>query len=327
MKLLFFVLIFVIGYVVGSDLDLPPKIFYDLNGSEDLFQKYVIEYDKHYNEEEYWAHYEIFKDNLEKINELNKNSNSTVYDINQFTDLKFEEVANTYMGMSLKIDVTNVKTYEPKGFAPASLDYRRKGWVTPIKDQGHCNTCYIFSAVGAIEGWLARRTGRLISLSEQEALDCDIYEDGCKTGGIPVNAMNVISQQGGCMTEVDYPYEQKKGQCRTKSSKIVAKISGGLQIDVKNENDLKDALANYGPLSIGLIVGEGFCHYKGDIFRGSCEGNGKHAVLLVGYDSVRGEEFWIIKNSWSERWGERGYMRMKMGAKLCGIGNYVAAAV
>lgn len=64
---------------------------------------------------------------------------------------------------------------------------------------------------------------------------------------------SVISQQGGCMTEVDYPYEQKKGQCRTKSSKIVAKISGGLQIDVKNENDLKDALANHGPLSIGKL--------------------------------------------------------------------------
>ncbi|CAG9567501.1 unnamed protein product [Danaus chrysippus] len=294
MKLLFFVSILVIGHIGASNLDLPPKIFYDLNNSEDLFEKYVIEYNKHYNEEEYRAHYEIFKENLEKINELNKNSDSTVYDINQFTDLKFEEVESNYMGMSANIDVTNVKIYEPKG---------------------------------AIEGWVARLYGKLISLSEQEALDCDDGHDGCKSGGLPVNAMKVLSEQGGCMTEVDYPYEQKKRQCRTNSSRIVAKISGGLQIHVKDENELKDALANYGPLSIGLIVGEDFGAYRGGIFRGSCKGKGRHAVLLVGYDSVNGEEYWIIKNSWSTRWGEKGYMRMKYGKSLCRIGSYVAVAV
>ncbi|OWR55820.1 putative Cathepsin L [Danaus plexippus plexippus] len=227
--------------------------------------------------------------------------------------------------MGSHIDVTSLKKYEPKGFAPASLDYRSYGWVTEIKDQRHCNTCYIFSAIGAIEGQHAKLHGNLVSLSEQQELDCE-SGDGCKTGGFPHEAMNVLAQQGGSMSEEKYPYEEGKGQCRTDKSKIVVKVTGGSQLTVSSEDDLKDALANNGPLSIALFICREFQHYTGGIFVHNCQGDDGHAVVLVGYDSADGQEYWIIKNSWATVWGEQGYMRMKLGSSLCQIGYYIALA-
>lgn len=208
-----FALIFVIGQVESRKINLPSKVFYKSTDAEDLFIEYVHKYNKRYNEDEYDRRFQIFKENLENINELNRKSNLTVYGINHLTDLKYEEVASTYTGMGSHIDVTSLKKYEPKGFAPASLDYRSYGWVTEIKDQRHCNTCYIFSAIGkilfkmlkffivflkyfieinfclgAIEGQHAKLHGNLVSLSEQQELDCE-SGDGCNTGGFPHEAM------------------------------------------------------------------------------------------------------------------------------------------
>ncbi|CAG9567502.1 unnamed protein product [Danaus chrysippus] len=320
-----FALVFVIGQVESGKINLPQKEFYKSNDAEDLFMEFVEKYNKNYNEEEYARRFQIFKENLEKINDLNSKSNLTVYGINHLTDLKYEEVANTYTGMGSNIDYTSLEKYVPKGFAPASLDYRNNGWVTGVKDQKQCNTCYIFSAVGCIEGQHAKLHGTLVSLSEQQELDCQ-SGDGCQSGGYPDAAMNVLAQQGGCMSEDSYPYEEAKGQCRTDPSKIVVKVTGGSKLTVTSEDDLKDALANNGPLSIALIICPEFQHYSGGIYEFNCQGNDGHAVLLVGYDSADGQEYWILKNSWATIWGEEGYMRMKLGSSICNIGKYVALA-
>ncbi|CDP06286.1 unnamed protein product [Coffea canephora] len=200
--------------------------------------------------------------------------------------------------------------YENVSAVPASMDWRKKGAVTGVKDQGQCGCCWAFSAVAAMEGINQLTTGKLISLSEQELVDCDTAgeDEGC-----------------GLTTETNYPYQGTDGTCNAnKEANHAAKITGYEDVPANSEAALLKAVANQ-PVSVAIDAsGSAFQFYSSGVFTGDCGTELDHGVTAVGYGtSTDGTKYWLVKNSWGTSWGENGYIRMQrdIDAKegLCGI--------
>ncbi|CAF4871387.1 unnamed protein product [Pieris macdunnoughi] len=320
-----FCLVLIVTEVLTSEYSLLDQDYYDLDQAPEIYKQFL----QKYNKESSSDRFEIFKENLRKINKYKENSSQNSYGINHFTDLTFEEMSECYLGFNGNFTSGDVIEYKPSGEKlPTELDWRTNGYVTEVKDQMNCGSCFAFSAVGNIEGQYAKaHSTTAISLSNQQAFDCSSTPD-CKQGGVPHNVFLALAQQGGSMTEADYPYEQVKGQCRTDKSKIAVTVTGGSQLGVNDEDSLQDALANYGPLSIAICSNDQLKQQRGNsIFTPtvSCPSN-NHAVLLVGYGKDGETEFWIIKNSWGVSWADQGYIRLIKGRQALNIGSYAALA-
>lgn len=208
---------------------------------------------------------------------------------------------------------------------PASVDWREKGAVAPVKNQGQCGSCWAFSTVGAVEGINQIVTGELISLSEQELVDCDkAYNQGCN-GGLMDYAFDFIKKNGGIDTETDYPYTARDGKCdqnRKKNAKVVS-IDGYEDVPENDEQALKKAVAHQ-PVSVAIEAGgRAFQLYESGVFTGLCGTDLDHGVVAVGYGTEDGNDYWIVRNSWGSSWGEAGYIRLHRNANVttgkCGI--------
>ncbi|XP_066503218.1 digestive cysteine proteinase 2 [Hoplias malabaricus] len=207
------------------------------------------------------------------------------------------------------------------------VDYRTMGYVTEVKDQGYCGSCWAFSTTGAIEGQMFKQTGQLVSLSEQQLVDCSRSYGtyGC-SGAWMASAYEYVVSHGLQGTDT-YPYTSVDTQpCFYDRNQAIAKISDYRFIPSGNEQALADALAVIGPITVAVDADHpSFLFYSSGIFEEqSCNPNNlSHAVLLVGYGSDGGRDYWIIKNSWGTSWGEGGYMRMlRNGNNNCGIASY-----
>ena len=167
------------------------------------------------------------------------------------------------------------------------------------------------------------KTGKLVSLSEQQLVDCDMYDGGCNLGSYHRGYKWVI-ENGGLTTEEDYPYTAVRGACnRAKSARHAATIRGQGAIAPQNELVMQRAVAGQ-PIAVAIEVGSGMQFYKTGVYSGPCGTRLAHAVTVVGYgtDAASGAKFWIVKNSWGQTWGERGYIRMRRdvgGPGICGI--------
>ncbi|XP_066393819.1 senescence-specific cysteine protease SAG12-like [Miscanthus floridulus] len=212
--------------------------------------------------------------------------------------------------------------------APASVDWRASGAVTPVKNQGRCGSCWAFSTVAVVEGIYQIRTGKLVSLSEQELVDCDTLDAGCD-GGISYRALRWITSNGGLTTEDDYPYTGTTDACnRAKLSHNTVSIAGLRRVATRSEASLANAVAGQ-PVAVSIEAGgDNFQHYKKGVYNGPCGTNLNHGVTVVGYGQevagAGGDKYWIIKNSWGESWGDGGYIRMRKDVAgklegLCGI--------
>ncbi|KAH7523375.1 hypothetical protein FEM48_Zijuj06G0004100 [Ziziphus jujuba var. spinosa] len=260
-----------------------------------LFESWISKHRKVYeNFEEKRQRFEIFKDNLKHIDETNKKVSNYWLGLNEFADLSHEEFNNMYLG--LKADQTRREhtsldefAYKDVADLPKSVDWRKKGAVTHVKNQGSC----------AVEGINQIVTGNLTSLSEQELIDCDnLHNNGCN-GGLMDYAFAYIDEQE------------------------VVTISGYHDVPINDERSLLKALANQ-PLSVAIEAsGRDFQFYRGGIFDGDCGNHLDHGVAAVGYGSSKGLDYIIVKNSWGPKWGEKGYIRMKRNTGkpegLCGI--------
>ncbi|XP_030443976.2 cysteine protease XCP2 [Syzygium oleosum] len=296
----------------------------------ELFESWMAKHGKRYQSlEEKLQRFEVFKENLKHIDETNKKVTNYWLGLNEFADLTHDEFMKMYLGLkaerrrdfsgddeeSSDKDVVDL---------PKSVDWRKKGAVTPIKNQGSCGSCWAFSTVAAVEGINQIVTGNLTSLSEQELVDCDTtYNNGCN-GGLMDYAFSYIISNGGLHKEEDYPYIMEEATCAlTKDQSEVVTITGYKDVPVNNEQSLLKALANQ-PLSVAIEAsGRDFQFYSGGVFDGHCGSELDHGVAAVGYGSSKALDYIIVKNSWGQKWGEKGYIRMKRNTGkpegLCGI--------
>ena len=192
------------------------------------FQKFIKKYHKKYTSvNEFLARYEVFKRNTMLTFQEN---NSYQTGITKFSDLTHQEFARTYL--NLNYDAMAMANFEPyivkkTNAAPASWDWREKGLVGPVKDQGQCGSCWAFTTVANLEGLYYKAKGVMVQMSEQMLVDCDTYDSGCN-GGLMERAFTWISENGGSiMKQADYPYKAIKSTCKADSSKYIDMIVTG----------------------------------------------------------------------------------------------------
>ncbi|KAJ4713678.1 putative Cysteine protease [Melia azedarach] len=296
------------------------------------YQQWMARYGRVYeNSIEQEKRFNIFKENVARIEAFNyANEKPYKLAVNEFADLtneEFKTTRNRFKGHMCSDDQKTASfKYENVTAVPSTMDWRKKGAVTPVKDQGQCGCCWAFSAVAAIEGINQISNGKLLSLSEQELVDCDVKgeDEGCN-GGLMDNAFEFIQNNNGITTEANYPYEGVDGTCiAKKEANHAAKITGREDVPANNEKALLIAVANQ-PVSVAIDAGgSAFQFYSSGVFTGDCGTELDHGVTAVGYGvDDEGTEYWLVKNSWGTSWGEEGYIRMQrdVAAKegLCGI--------
>ncbi|CAG9566495.1 unnamed protein product [Danaus chrysippus] len=314
-------------------LELGQKQLYSLEEAPTLFEQFIKDYNKEYDENEKEERFKIFVNNLKDINAMNERSSNAVYGINKFSDLSKEEFLKYYTGLKREEIPSNEdrrSTDLPESFnvtAPDQFDWRKKGVVSSVKDQGGCSSCWAFSASGNVESINAIKTGKVVNVSEQQLVDCDTQDYGC-IGGLAWISMRYFLDHGA-MSLKSYPYVAKQGKCDYDSSKVAIRLKDYKHITKLSEDQIKEHLYNIGPLSIS-IAALALHSYVNGIIVDNCliSNNIDHDVLLVGYGKENGIEYWTIKNSWSENWGDKGYFRIQRGVNcLCITEDGITTAV
>jgi len=300
---------------------------------EGLFKEFMEKFAKSYeNAEERAKRIEIFAENLGEIARLQVADPSAEYSyLTPFADWSQEEflARNGLKPELMPQEMPQAETLSVKDL-PSSFDWREKGAVNKVKNQQQCGSCWAFATVANVEGVNFLKTKTLLSLSEQELVDCDkkTGDQGCQ-GGLPTNAMKDMAENKiGLETEEAYPYAAKNGQCQATSDKEKVFIGGFKQIST-DEDQIAAALVQYGPLAIGINAGPMQFYHGGVAKPWKILCNPKkldHGVAIVGFGEDAGTKYWIIRNSWGEVWGEKGYYRIVRGTGACGLNTMVATA-
>ncbi|ABM45731.1 viral cathepsin [Spodoptera frugiperda multiple nucleopolyhedrovirus] len=305
-------------------------MLYNINSAPLYFEKFIAQYNKQYkSEDEKKYRYNIFRHNIESINQKNSRNDSAVYKINRFADMTKNEIVIRHTGLaSGELGANFCETVVVDGPAqrqrPANFDWRTLNKVTSVKDQGMCGACWAFAGLGALESQYAIKYDRLIDLAEQQLVDCDFVDMGCD-GGLIHTAYEQIMRMGGVEQEFDYPYKAERQPCALKPHKFAAGVRNCYRYVLMNEERLEDLLRYVGPIAIAVDAVDLTDYYGGIV--SFCKNNGlNHAVLLVGYGVENNVPYWIIKNSWGSDYGEDGYVRVRRGVNSCGMINELASS-
>jgi cathepsin L len=222
-------------------------------------------------------------------------------------------------------------TPEELAALPASVDWRQKGAVTMVKDQGVCGSCWTFGTTGSLEGMWAAKYGKLHSLSEQQIVDCawtnapDGMGDSACDGGFAAPAFQWIIDNKGIALEQDYPYLMVDSWCDSTVKTSSVTVKGYVNVTMNSEAALQDAVARFGPVAVAIDAAhEHFEYYSSGVYYNpKCKSDLNdldHEVLVVGYGTENGQDYWIVKNSWSTHWGDQGFIKMARNrGNNCGI--------
>jgi len=304
-----------------------------------MFKEFTMKYNKTYQtQKEYDYRFGVFRENMKKVKKLQETEQGTaVYGPTYFADFTEKEFKTYFTGLrpDLQKDSDNMQRARiPNIKLPQAFDWRQQKVVTEVKNQGMCGSCWAFSTTGNVEGQWAIQERQLVSLSEQELVDCDKLDEGCN-GGLMTNAYEQIIKLGGLEGETDYPYEGHNDKCQMKKSLVKVNIKSYVNIST-DETEMAQWLVKNGPMSIGINA-NAMQFYFGGVshpFKFLCSpGNLDHGVLIVGFGEAKNQYFnktlpyWIIKNSWGPHWGEQGYYRVYRGDGTCGVNLMATSAV
>ena len=324
-----FLFVFLFALVV-SDMDVDTLLFQQ-------FQRFVNKYHKKYKSvNEFLARFEVFKRNTMAAFESNESYQTG---ITKFSDLTYQEFAKIYL--NLNYDAMAVANFNPTivkltNAAPDAYDWRDQGYVSGVKDQGSCGSCWAFSTVANLEGLYYKKKKTMVTMSEQMLVDCDTYDSGCN-GGLMEYSFTWLKKNGGIMYDSDYPYKGTKQTCKSDKTKYADfTVTGYKKLgsswstwSAVDEDEVKEFLYQTGPLAIALNADPLQTYTSGilDLTSTKCPSSGiNHAVTLVGYGTQSSTDYWIIKNSWGKSWGESGYFRIRRGNGTCGINCYITTA-
>ncbi|KAL7834655.1 hypothetical protein SRHO_G00289020 [Serrasalmus rhombeus] len=293
---------------------------------------------KNYHEKEEGWRRMVWEKNLKKIElhnlEFSMGKHTYRLGMNHFGDMTNEEFRQVMTGYKSS---SNRKSrgslfMEPNFLeVPKQVDWREKGYVTPVKDQGQCGSCWAFSTTGSLEGQHFRKTGNLVALSEQNLMDCSRPQGnaGCN-GGFADQGFQYVKDNNGIDSEESYPYLAKDDEtCHYDPQFSSANVTGFVDIPSGNERALMKAVAAIGPISVAIDAShESFQFYQSGIYyEKECSREDlDHGVVAVGYGyegaDEDGKKYWIVKNSWSKKWGNKGYIYMaKDRQNHCGIAS------
>jgi len=282
-----------------------------------LFSDFVTKFEKRYDLGDFFKRFNIFKNNLDFIREHNANNKeSYTVAMNHMGDISSEEYSAMLGYQRSQLPYLRSKNVQllNESFAPSSVDWVAKGAVTPVKNQQQCGSCWAFSTTGSIEGANFIANGELVSLSEQMLVDCSTENNGCN-GGLMDYGFEYVIKTGGLCTEDDYKYTARKGSCKAKKCGVLkARIYGFSDVAPENEKQLKAAVA-LGPVSVAIEADKSAFqfYHSGVLTSSACGTQLDHGVLVVGYGTEDGTDYWKIKNSWGSSWGEDGFIKIKRG--------------
>jgi C1A family cysteine protease len=268
----------------------------------------------------------IFEANLARVTAHNAKGHPWTMAMNEFGDLTPKEFAAGRIGgykhrkLRRGAPAGDLVVNKPSTVGlPSSVDWVSQGVVTPVKNQGQCGSCWSFSTTGAVESINAINGNQLISLSEQQLVDCSSSEgnQGCN-GGLVDQAFQYIIDNGGICLESAYPYQAVQGTCQAQTCTSAATISSFTDVTADSDAALAAAVAQQ-PVSVAIEADQAsFQFYSGGVMTAACGTNTDHAVLTVGYGTDSGVEYWKVKNSWGASWGEAGYIRLARGESYNG---------
>ena len=286
------------------------------------FMQWVAKHNRNYvSEQEFHQRHMNFIQADAVIQVLNEQNNGTTFAHNHFSDMSDEEYRQMLGKKPIDRNEVVEFTYLPvtNEVENASVDWRNNGAVTAVQDQGRCGSCWSFSSTGAMEGAHKIKTGSLLKLSEQQFVDCSTRNSGCNGGDQKVAFK--YAESNAIMKEGAYSYTGVEGSCKYDSTKGKVSVSSIATVPNNDVSQLKAAI-NKQPVAVSVDAScRAFSYYSSGIYTNSCGLNIDHAILAVGYGGSGSSAYWIVKNSWSNSWGEEGYMRIAIqdGAGVCGI--------
>jgi cathepsin H len=309
-----------------------------------IYNDFVSEYKHRALQASRTDRFETFKQNVQEIiahNTAEEEANWKM-GISEFADYTDDEFKHHYLQKKQFVNCTSPAEKEKHSLAlklkdlkhqehtdiPESHNWVDLGAVSPVKNQGHCGSCWTFATMATIESRQLIKYNNYYNMSEQQVVDCanDFGDNKGCDGGLPSQAYEYLRYAGGAMTEAEYPYTATTDECSFKREEAAVEVIGGsVNITYLDEYSLQKATYETGPIAISFEVIPSFKHYKSGVYHNdTCSSKAiktNHAVTVVGYGTENGMDYWFVKNSWGAAWGDQGFFKMQRGINMCGIAD------